>query len=78
VQGAVDSGVPTQLSYGFLSGYCSGIALKKIGRGAAVVFGTFIFIALLSIKKNDPGLLDVHKTHVMGFFLLNSGQVLAL
>eukprot|EP00545_Synedropsis_sp_CCMP1620_P010011 CAMPEP_0119013274 /NCGR_PEP_ID=MMETSP1176-20130426/8284_1 /TAXON_ID=265551 /ORGANISM="Synedropsis recta cf, Strain CCMP1620" /LENGTH=186 /DNA_ID=CAMNT_0006966355 /DNA_START=43 /DNA_END=603 /DNA_ORIENTATION=+ len=39
VQGAVDSGVPTQLSYGFVSGYCSGLALKKAGRAAAVVFG---------------------------------------
>lgn len=38
-QGAIDSGVPTQVSYGFISGYCSGIALKKVGRAAAVVFG---------------------------------------
>jgi hypothetical protein len=39
VQGAVDSGIPTQLSYGFVCGYCSGLALKKAGRIAAVVFG---------------------------------------
>jgi hypothetical protein len=82
VQGAVDSGIPTQLSYGFISGYCSGIALKKIGRGAAVVFGTFLLencIALLSnFFKNDLALLDIHKTHGMGFFLLNSAQVLVL
>jgi hypothetical protein len=40
MQGAVDSGIPTQLSYGFVSGYCSGMAFKKIGRLAAGVFGT--------------------------------------
>lgn len=41
VQTAIDTGIPTQLSYGFLSGYCSGLALKKVGRAAAVVFGTY-------------------------------------
>jgi hypothetical protein len=41
VQSAVDSGIPTQLSYGFVSGYCSGMAFKKIGRLAAGVFGTY-------------------------------------
>jgi len=40
LQGAFDSGVPTQLSYGFVSGYCSGMALKKIGKIAAGMFGT--------------------------------------
>lgn len=39
IQGAIDSGIPTQLSYGFVSGYASGYALKKAGRVAAVVFG---------------------------------------
>jgi hypothetical protein len=39
VQEAVDSGVPTQLSYGFVCGYCSGYALKKAGKVAAIVFG---------------------------------------
>jgi hypothetical protein len=42
MQGAVDSGIPTQLSYGFVSGYCSGMAFKKIGRLAGGVFGTYI------------------------------------
>ena len=41
VQTAVDTGIPTQLSYGFICGYCSGLALKKAGRAAAVVFGTY-------------------------------------
>ncbi|CAB9500298.1 FUN14 domain-containing protein 2 [Seminavis robusta] len=39
IQGAYDTGIPSQLSYGFVCGYCSGYALKTIGRGAAVVFG---------------------------------------
>lgn len=39
IQGAVNTGIPTQLSYGFVSGYCSGLALKKAGRAAGVVFG---------------------------------------
>jgi FUN14 family len=39
VQSGLDSGIPTQLSYGFISGYCSGLALKKIGKAAGVIFG---------------------------------------
>jgi len=44
VQGAIDSGVPTQLSYGFISGFCSGYALKKVGKAAATVLGTSFFL----------------------------------
>ena len=40
LQGAIDSGIPTQLSYGFIMGYCSGMALKKVGKLAATVAGT--------------------------------------
>ncbi len=40
IQTAVDTGIPTQLSYGFVCGYCSGYALKKIGRIGAIVGGT--------------------------------------
>jgi uncharacterized membrane protein (Fun14 family) len=47
VQAAVDSGVPTQLSYGFISGYCSGFALKKVGKVTAAVFGTKLLRCLL-------------------------------
>jgi len=39
VQSAVDSGIPTQLSYGFISGYCSGLAMKKAGKAAAGMIG---------------------------------------
>jgi hypothetical protein len=42
LQDAVDSGVPTQLSYGFVSGYCSGVALRRVGRALSVVFGAFV------------------------------------
>jgi hypothetical protein len=41
LQAAVDSGVPTQVSYGFVCGYCSGYAAKKAGKIAAVVFGAW-------------------------------------
>ena len=40
IQNAYDTGIPSQLSYGFVCGYCSGYALKVVGKGAAVVFGT--------------------------------------
>jgi uncharacterized membrane protein (Fun14 family) len=36
---AIETGIPSQLSYGFVCGYCSGYALKKIGKAGAIVFG---------------------------------------
>lgn len=49
LQGAIDSGIPTQLSYGFISGYCSGLALKKVGKAVATVFGLgFVCLQTLS------------------------------
>lgn len=36
---AIETGIPSQLSYGFVCGYCSGYALKKIGKVGAIVFG---------------------------------------
>lgn len=41
LQTAVDSGVPTQVSYGFVCGYCSGYAAKKAGKIAAIVLGAW-------------------------------------
>jgi uncharacterized membrane protein (Fun14 family) len=38
-QEAINSGIPTQISYGFLCGYSSGYALKKVGKVASGVFG---------------------------------------
>lgn len=40
MQGIIDSGMPGQISYGFVCGFCSGYALKKAGRTAAFLFGT--------------------------------------
>jgi uncharacterized membrane protein (Fun14 family) len=52
VQVAYDTGIPSQLSYGFVCGYCSGYALKAVGKGAAVVFGSSkaISFSISSIK----------------------------
>ena len=50
LQTAIDSGIPTQVSYGFVSGYCSGYALKKAGRVAAVVFGKYYCIIFVTIN----------------------------
>jgi uncharacterized membrane protein (Fun14 family) len=71
-QAGIDSGIPTQLSYGFISGYCSGYALKKVGKTAAVVFGFgFMSLQTLSyygyvkvdhgqIRKDVENLLDLN------------------
>eukprot|EP00588_Corethron_pennatum_P009011 CAMPEP_0194267474 /NCGR_PEP_ID=MMETSP0169-20130528/1954_1 /TAXON_ID=218684 /ORGANISM="Corethron pennatum, Strain L29A3" /LENGTH=205 /DNA_ID=CAMNT_0039008307 /DNA_START=88 /DNA_END=705 /DNA_ORIENTATION=+ len=43
------TGVPGEVSYGFVSGFCAGFALKKAGKVVAVVFGTgFVIIQSLS------------------------------
>lgn len=72
VQVMIDSGIPSQLSYGFVCGFCSGYALKKIGRSGAVVFGTgFIIMQGLSytgyiqvnyeqVNKDISNMLDVN------------------
>lgn len=39
IQKAVDTGIPTQISYGFVCGFTSGYALKKIGRIGAIIGG---------------------------------------
>lgn len=72
IQDAIDSGVPTQLSYGFVSGYCSGMALKKVGRAAAVVLGLgFVTLQTLSYQ----GYIQVDhvkmKKQVLDFFDFN-------
>jgi uncharacterized membrane protein (Fun14 family) len=50
----ISSGVLTQLlpllSFGLLSGFCSGLAIKKIGKSAAVLFGT-LFLAIQAAAK---------------------------
>ena len=52
-QTAIDSGLPTQISYGFVSGYCSGLALKKAGRAVAVVLGTCILFCEEEEEENQ-------------------------
>lgn len=45
----LDTGLPTELTYGFAAGYCSGIALKKAGQLAATVLGIgFVSLQTLS------------------------------
>lgn len=44
LQGALDSGIPTHLSYGFVSGFCSGYALKKVGKAVSVVLGMEVYV----------------------------------
>ncbi len=46
---ALNSGIPTNLSYGFFAGYMSGFALKKIGRVASLTFGVgFVLLQTLA------------------------------
>ena len=53
---AVETGVPTQLSYGFVSGFCSGFALKKVGKVVGVVLGVG-FMGLQTLSYS--GYVDV-------------------
>ena len=48
-QDALETGAPTQLTYGFIAGYCSGFALKRAGQTAATVFGLG-FVALQTLS----------------------------
>mmetsp|Transcript_4718 Transcript_4718/g.7164 ORF Transcript_4718/g.7164 Transcript_4718/m.7164 type:complete len:290 (+) Transcript_4718:248-1117(+) len=54
---ALNSGIPTNLSYGFFAGYLSGFALKKIGRAASLTFGVgFVILQTLAYQ----GYVDVN------------------
>lgn len=54
---ALDSGIPTNLSYGFFAGYLSGFALKKIGKVASLTFGVgFVLLQTLAYQ----GYIDVN------------------
>ena len=71
-QEVIDSGVPTQISYGFICGYSSGFALKKIGKVASVILGLgFVTLQSLSyagyievdhgkLKKEVENVLDLN------------------
>ncbi|GKZ00520.1 hypothetical protein MPSEU_001004400 [Mayamaea pseudoterrestris] len=61
IQGAIDTGIPSQLSYGFVSGYCAGIAARQIGRATATVLGLG-FITLQTLAYN--GYIEVNHTKI--------------
>lgn len=61
VQHAIDSGVPTHISYGFICGYSSGYALKKVGKVAGIVFGLG-FITLQSLQYS--GYIEIDHTQL--------------
>ena len=54
---ALASGIPANLSYGFVAGYASGYALKKIGRVAAVVLGT-AFVGMQTLAASGYVTVD--------------------
>lgn len=76
-QEAIDSGIPTQISYGFLCGYSSGYALKKVGKVASVVFGLgfmtlqslayagYIQVDHSALKKDVEKVFDLNKDGVV-------------
>jgi uncharacterized membrane protein (Fun14 family) len=39
IQETINTGIPTEISYGFICGYSSGYALKKVGRVVSLGFG---------------------------------------
>lgn len=61
VQGVIDTGIPSQLSYGFVSGYCAGLAAKQVGKLAATVFGLG-FITLQTLAYN--GYIEVNHARI--------------
>ncbi|KAL7448157.1 hypothetical protein ACHAWC_000399, partial [Mediolabrus comicus] len=70
LQTIFDTGIPTQLSYGFIAGYLSGYTLKKIGRVASITFGVgFVMLQVMAyngyinvnherLRKEVEGILD--------------------
>lgn len=46
----VETGLPTQMGFGFCSGYCTGFAVKKAGKVAAVGVGS-IFMLLQGLSN---------------------------
>ena len=58
---AIATGVPTDISYGFVCGFSSGFAFKKVGKVASVVFGLgFATLQTLSYA----GYIDVDHTQL--------------
>ncbi len=73
VNDAIATGVPTEISYGFVCGFSSGFALKKIGKVASIVFGLgFVTLQTLSysgyvqvdhsvLQKNVEKAMDLNR-----------------
>eukprot|EP00586_Coscinodiscus_wailesii_P017629 CAMPEP_0172503892 /NCGR_PEP_ID=MMETSP1066-20121228/173430_1 /TAXON_ID=671091 /ORGANISM="Coscinodiscus wailesii, Strain CCMP2513" /LENGTH=209 /DNA_ID=CAMNT_0013279823 /DNA_START=173 /DNA_END=802 /DNA_ORIENTATION=- len=55
-QSILKTGVPGHVSYGFVCGFCSGYALKKVGKAGAVSFG-MVFCLLQSLSY--AGYIDI-------------------
>eukprot|EP00518_Triparma_eleuthera_P012713 CAMPEP_0182486840 /NCGR_PEP_ID=MMETSP1319-20130603/47598_1 /TAXON_ID=172717 /ORGANISM="Bolidomonas pacifica, Strain RCC208" /LENGTH=174 /DNA_ID=CAMNT_0024688947 /DNA_START=176 /DNA_END=700 /DNA_ORIENTATION=+ len=55
-----DTGVPSQLSFGFTSGFCSGYALKKAGRFAAAALGV-CYVGLQALQYKGYAQVDYKK-----------------
>jgi len=60
VQGIVDSGLPTHISYGFICGFSSGYCLKKVGKLLSVVVG-FGFMTLQTLSYSGYITVDHSK-----------------
>jgi uncharacterized membrane protein (Fun14 family) len=70
---ALESGMPNQLTYGFIAGFCSGMALKKAGQLAATILGigfvspqTLNYFGYIKMrhdkfKENVENVLDLNK-----------------
>mmetsp|Transcript_19865 Transcript_19865/g.26989 ORF Transcript_19865/g.26989 Transcript_19865/m.26989 type:complete len:195 (-) Transcript_19865:117-701(-) len=51
VTAAVETGVPSQMGFGFISGWCSGFTLRRVGKVMAFGCGS-VFILLQSLAYN--------------------------
>jgi uncharacterized membrane protein (Fun14 family) len=73
VHNAVDTGVPMQLSYGFMMGYSSGFCVKKVSRAFAfVIGGFFVGMQALAWKGYAKVETDKLKRDVEGIIDLNN------
>lgn len=70
---AIATGIPTEISYGFVCGFSSGLALKKFGKVASIVFGLgfaalqtlsyagYIEIDHVQLQKDVEKAMDLNK-----------------
>ena len=69
INDAIATGMPNQIGFGFISGFCAGFAAKKAGKVAAVgVGGVFIFLQSLAYTgfiEVDYGKMEGQVTEVL-------------